>query len=290
MLTGWTHPIVVVMSWSDDPIPISRDGHVHMQVGLRFDASGRSRGTLRQCTCNVTYIVIRLALSFVWRAENDMSLLRLPQELRDLIYDHLLDGVDPDQPYPANTFIHVSPRIPTDVMLVSRGMRNDIRRWWRPLSKMVIAGQGDHCVRALSSLKRTESVAMQVKAIRVSLVYDRASGISMDDMAPIHRLHHHLAVQMRQLHQICRSMLHLQTIWLQVTTPHMTAHATDTHAHIARSLGATLQVEPTSPVHDRWHQAARTDSRFVWLRNRGDKCSGRLIHLTTRAKVSWARA
>lgn len=238
--------------------------------------------------CTVRYISsmsFRLALSIESKARGEMSLWCLPQELRDLIYDHLRDELDPAQTNPASTVIQIFPKIPADLLLVSQGMRDDVQRWWRSLSRIVIAGRGDQCVHALSSLQRTEPVAMQARAIRVSLAYDCASGASTADIAPNDHLHHHLAVQMEQVHQLCRGMLHLRTIWLQVTTPPTRASPTDMHAHIARSLKATLRVETVSCGYDRWYQAIRTDAHFLWLGRQGMDCSGRLVHLAMSTKV-----
>lgn len=163
-------------------------------LSLECQVGSETLRVMRACT--VVHMSARLAPASNPKTYNDMTLLRIPQELCDLVYDCLLNGVDSTQPRPASTVIHSSPPLPTDVTLVSLGMREDILRWWRPLSRIVIASQADHCLRTLSFKKCTGSIAMQVRANKVCLAYDCASGASTVDQTPTDHLYYHLAVHM----------------------------------------------------------------------------------------------
>jgi hypothetical protein len=215
-----------------------------------------------------------------------MTLWRLPRELRDLVYDFLLDEVDASTRPHLMAGVCISPAIPSNATLVSRRMRDEIHSSWTKLSKITVVGREELCVHALESLACGQFIWKLARNLKIDMTSPRSVpliGWSESGGDSTNNL-----VQMRalQLLSMCLTMPRLENIRMQITTANTRQTLQRVDSCIADNLGLLAQQESVSRTYDRWHQAVRMETRFSWIRTPDVVCNGTLVHLVTERKLA----
>lgn len=211
-----------------------------------------------------------------------MTLWRLPRELRDLVYDFLLDEVDAFSCTPVMTGVCISPAIPSSVTLVSRRLRDEVHLSWTKLSKITIIGREEHCVHALSLLARAQFIWKLARNLRVDMTSPQGVSLIGSSESRSDSVH----ARASQLLGICLTMPSLESMRLQITTSNTRQSLQGVNVCSARDLGPLAQQESVSRTYDRWHRAVRTETKFSWIRTPDVVCSGTLVHLATEIKLA----
>jgi hypothetical protein len=208
-----------------------------------------------------------------------VELWHLPQELRDLIYDYLLDDVATLTRISNNTCIHVKPAIPLQQMLTSRKMYNELRRRWSETSEVVVIGHGNQCVATLRSLAKLAMVWTSVRSVKISMTSGFGYMILHGDRLGTAHLKQDARSQLPELLESCRDMPQLQSLHVELKTVGVVQDLRDLVASIIQKAEPDVLDMRTSRTVDRWHQAVRMESKFVWKTPESLKCHGRFVHL-----------
>lgn len=215
-----------------------------------------------------------------------MTLWLLPRELRDLVYDFLLDEVDAFSCTPVMAGLCVSPAIPSSVTLVSRRLRDEVHLSWTKLSKITIIGREEHCVHALSLLARAQFIWKLTRDLRVDMTSPQGVSLIGWSESGSDVSSHHVQARASQLLRMCLTMPRLESMRLQITTSNTRQSLQGVSACIVKDLGPLTQQESISRTYDRWHRAVRTETKFSWIRTPDVVCSGTLVHLATERKLA----
>lgn len=215
-----------------------------------------------------------------------MTLWRLPRELRDLVYDFLLDEVDAFTNRRIMTGVYISPEIPSNVTLVSRRMRDEVHSSWTKLSKITVVGHEELCIRALTLLARRQLIWKLARNIKVDMTSPQSVSLVGWSESGGDGSSHLVQARALRLLSMCLTMPRLETIRMQLTTSNTRQSLKGVEFCIANNFQSLVQQNSVSRTYDRWHRAVRTETKFSWIGNPDLACNGTLIHLATERKLA----
>lgn len=213
-----------------------------------------------------------------------MTLWRLPRELRDLVYDFLLDEADACTCPGVTTGVRISPAIPSNITLVSRRMRDEVQSSWTKLSKITIVGYEEFCVRVLTSLAHGHFIWKLVRNLRVDIT--NACSMSLTGWRESGSYGSRDNTQAQALLGMCLTMPRLENLQMQVTTSNTGQSSQGLDFCIVKNSGHPVQQESVFRAYDRWHRAVRTETRFSWLGTSDVVCNGTLVHFWKDKKLA----
>jgi hypothetical protein len=208
-----------------------------------------------------------------------IGLWHLPQELRDLVYDYLLDDVATLTRISKNACVHVTPAVPVQQMLTSRKMYDELRRRWSDTSEVVVIGHGNQCVATLRSLAKLTMVWTSVRSVKISMTSGFGYMILHGDRLGAVYLKQDTRSQLPELLDSCHEMPQLQSLHVELKTVGVVQDLRDLVASIIQKAEPNFSDIRMSRSVDRWHQAVRMESKFIWSRKDCLRCEGRFVHL-----------
>jgi hypothetical protein len=214
-----------------------------------------------------------------------MNLLCLPAELRDVVYDYLLDGVTISMDVSSNTCAYVKPAVPKNVMLVNRRMYDEIGARWSELSEITIVGHGQHCIGMLASVVRPHLPYSLTRAVTVNMTSSYDVPFLQQIMSIGVLPSQDIRAQLPQLVGLCRTMPHLEKISLEIKTVSTRRNFQNLELFIENHLHPHIEHQSSCRTFDRWYQAVRTDTEFSWKNGNMMTCHGTLKHLAIERKM-----
>jgi hypothetical protein len=208
-----------------------------------------------------------------------VGLWHLPLELRDVIYDHLLEDVTTLTQVPDDICAYVTPAIPLQQMLTSRMMYNELRQRWSDTCEVVLIGHEVECVASLKALPNLAIVWNSLRSIKMRITsglgYVTARGESFGGLYVKDDTWSHLPA----LLECCHRIPQLESLHMEVTTE---GKVRDLRNLVALTVHNTeIKVVGTN-MHrsvDRWNQAVRIESKFIWMNHCSLECHATFVHV-----------
>jgi len=209
-----------------------------------------------------------------------LGLWRLPPELRDVIYDYLFEDATTLVQVSNGSRAYVTPAIPIQQMLTSRMMYNELRQRWSDTCEVVLIGHEVQCVANLETLPNLGIVWNSLRSIKIKITSglryvtareESFGGLYVEDDAWSY---------LPALLECCHRMPQLESLHMEVTAEGDVPDLRDLVASAVHNAEAKVVGRFMHRTADRWNQAVRIESKFIWTNHCSLECHGTFVHVT----------